>query len=275
MVDERIDELVAAVRASAKYGAISPDLIRRVGLRELATRRGQKDAIKATKNKLHQVAGAFLDARPPYVAWLELLRNSVAPEPDATHSTRSSTLQAACLAIMRHHASTRERLPILAPLYRAVFERLPPVTSVLDLACGLNPLAAPWMPLAPGARYYACDLYADLAEFLNGFFALAAIDGRAWACELLSAPPEQPADLALVLKALPTLDQLAKDAGRALLRQINARHLLVSFPARSLGGRDKQMAEHYEARFTAMASEEGWQVERFAYPSELAFLVTK
>lgn len=273
--EEAIDELVAAVRASAKYAAISPELIRRVGLRELVARRGMKDAVKATKNKLHQVAGAFLDARPPYAAWLDLLRDSIDREAHSTLSTQNSTFQAACLEIMRHHASTRERLPILAPLYGAIFERLLPVTSVLDLACGMNPLATPWMPLAPGARYYACDLYADMAEFLNGFFALAGIDGSAWACDLLTEPPEQPADLALVLKALPTLDQLAKDAGRALLRQINARHMLVSFPARSLGGRDKQMAEHYEARFAALASEEGWQLERFVFPSELAFLVTK
>jgi 16S rRNA (guanine(1405)-N(7))-methyltransferase len=63
--NNELDMLVEAIRASKKYTAISEDLIRSIGRRELAARRNQKAALKATKNKLHQVAGAFLDARPP------------------------------------------------------------------------------------------------------------------------------------------------------------------------------------------------------------------
>src|SRR5215211_5261539 len=72
-----IDILVEAIYASKKYAAISEDLVRSIGLRELAARRNLKEAIKATKNKLHQVAGAFLDARPPYDDWLAQLKASV------------------------------------------------------------------------------------------------------------------------------------------------------------------------------------------------------
>jgi 16S rRNA (guanine(1405)-N(7))-methyltransferase len=176
---------------------------------------------------------------------------------------------------MRHHASTRERLPILDSFYNTVFEALPPIASVLDVACGLNPLAIPWMPLAPGATYTACDLYADMIDFLNGFFRLAGIDGRAQVCDLISGPPRQRADLALVLKTLPTLDQIARDAGRDLLRALDTPYMLVSFPARSLGGRDKRMAEHYAERFEALVGAEGWQAERCEFAAELAFLVRK
>src|SRR5690349_15701189 len=68
-----ITELVVSVCASSKYAAISEDMIRSIGLRELAARRNLKEAIKATKNKLHQVAGAYLDGRLPYDEWLALL----------------------------------------------------------------------------------------------------------------------------------------------------------------------------------------------------------
>jgi 16S rRNA (guanine(1405)-N(7))-methyltransferase len=176
---------------------------------------------------------------------------------------------------MRQHASTRERLPVLDSFYRTIFGALPPIHSVLDVACGLNPLAIPWMPLTPGATYTACDLYADMIDFLNGFFEIAGIAGRAQVCDLVSGPPRQSADLALVLKTLPTLDQIAKNAGRELLRALDARFLVVSFPARSLGGRDKPMAEHYAQRFEALVAAEGWPVERFEFPTELAFLVRK
>ena len=66
------------------------------------------------------------------------------------------------------------------------WRRLPPIRSVLDVACGLNPLAIPWMPLAPDVHYYACDIYADMIAFLNGFFQIAGIDGQAQACDLVS-----------------------------------------------------------------------------------------
>ena len=270
----QLEELIHTVRASKKYAAISEDLIRGVGGRELAARRNLKEAIKATKNKLHQVAGAFLDARPPYAEWLAQL-DSASAEGDSKPITQDSKLAAICRDIMRHHASTRERIPMLDGFYRQIFAALPPVRSVLDLACGLNPLALPWMPLAPGAAYFACDLYADMIAFLNGFFRLAGVAGQASVCDLVSAPPRQRADLALVLKTLPTLDQIARDAGRDLLRALDVPSMLVSFPARSLGGRDKRMPEHYAERFAALVAAEGWSAERFEFATELAFLVRK
>jgi len=277
----QIDALVDAICASKKYAAISEDLVRSIGLRELAARRSLKEAIKATKNKLHQVAGAFLDARPPYGAWLAQLEAIAQPsgaqaeDQNLELNTHNSKLREACAAMMRQHASTRERLPVLDSFYREIFGALPPIGSVLDVACGLNPLAIPWMPLAAGATYAACDLYADMIEFLNCFFELAGIAGRAQVCDLASAPPRQSADLALVLKTLPTLDQIARDAGRDLLRALDARYMLVSFPARSLGGRDKHMAANYARRFEALAAAEGWPAERFEFPTELVFLVRK
>jgi 16S rRNA (guanine(1405)-N(7))-methyltransferase len=284
---DHIAELIQAVQSSQKYSAISEDMIRSIGLRELAARRNLKEAIKATKNKLHQVAGAYLDARLPYDEWLALLSETrrQADEDagkrvdigidDSQFSIFNSQFKTACRTIMLHHASTRERLPILERFYATTLASLGPVRSVLDLACGLNPLALPWMPLASDARYYACDIYADMIAFLNGFFAQASVHGHARICDLAAGAPDEQVDLALVLKALPPLDQQAKHAGRDLLRALNAQHILVSFPAQSLGGRGKGMAENYEQRFRALAEAEGWVIERFVFPTELAFLVRK
>ena len=48
---------------------------------------------------------------------------------------------------MGYHSSTRERLPILEQFYARALADIPPARVVLDLACGLNPLALAWMPL--------------------------------------------------------------------------------------------------------------------------------
>src|SRR5262245_25974969 len=263
----RLEELVRSVVESPKYRAISEDLVRRIGLRELAARRSLKEAVKATRNKLHQVAGAYLDGRPDYAAWAEQLA--------AAAGAGDDELRHASLRIMQHHASTRERASILDTFYKTALAGLPPIHSVLDVACGLNPLALPWMPFAPEATYYACDIYTDMIAFLNESFRLVGVRGQAHVCDLVADPPRQPVDLALVLKVLPPLEQLDKRAGRDLLRALNAEYLLVSFPARSLGGRDKGMVEHYASHFLALVEAEGWPVERFEFATELAFRVRK
>ena len=71
---DELDALVAAVLGSSKYRAVTPDLVRAIGARELAARPNLKTAIKATKNTLHQAGGAFTDAPIDYDRALAELR---------------------------------------------------------------------------------------------------------------------------------------------------------------------------------------------------------
>jgi len=265
--DDALDRLVLAVRGSAKYASVSETFVRHVGAAELSKRRSLKEAIKATKNKLHQVGGAYLDAAGEYPRWLAELRQAAAQGDPA--------LRDACRAIMAHHASTRERLPFLETFFAETLAGIAPVRSVLDVACGLNPLAIPWMPLAPGATYLACDIYHDMMDFVGAFLALAGVTGRAFACDVIHEPPAERVHLALILKTIPCLEQVDKAAGLRLLDAVRADYALVSFPARSLGGRDKGMIVHYEARLRALLAERRWPVQRFEFETELAFLVDK
>ena len=260
-----LDRLIAAVLASAKYRAIDPDLVRRIGATELTKRRNLKEAIKATKDTLHQVAGAFQDHDMPYTRWLEALQEAN-PQGD---------LRSVCREIMGHHASTRERLPILEELYAEVFADLFPITSVLDLACGLNPLALPWMPLAPAPTYHACDIDADMMSFLGAFLPLAGVQGTATVCDVTQAIPQELVDLAFLLKAIPCLEQIDKSIGRRLLEDIPARHIVVSFPGKSLGGRGKGMLAHYEAHFQELVAGTEWAIRRIAFPTELVFVISR
>ena len=291
MKDEKalpIDALVREIQDSAKYRHVSIDLIRRIGTRELTIRRNIKEAVKETKNTLHQIAGAFLDPKMRYDIWLQQLQQATTSNTDGITSRQSPTtrlpppsplLLAPLQDIMTNHASTRERLPLLDVFYAQTLAKIAPVRSVLDLCCGLNPLSLPWMPLAPDATYHACDLYGDMMAFLNAFFALAGIAGVAEVCDVAANPPTQSVHLALLLKALPPLEQSDKHAGLRLLQALHAEHILVSFPTRTLGGRGKNMSDSYGNRFLALIADEvednGWQVERFAFPNELCFLVSK
>ena len=176
---------------------------------------------------------------------------------------------------MQTHASSRERLPILDEFYRETLAEIAPVRSVLDVACGLNPLAIPFMPLAVGATYTACDIYTDLADFLDQAFPLLGVSGSALALDVTRTIPPEQVDLALIVKAIPCLEQVEKGVGARLLAGVNADHVLVSYPARSLGGASKGMRENYAAQFDDLAAGRGWTIRRFDFANELAFLVTK
>jgi 16S rRNA (guanine(1405)-N(7))-methyltransferase len=263
-------QLIEAIQSSAKYRHIDVEFIRALGAAELEKRRNLKEALKATKNKLHQVGAAYQENTPHYARWLEALRGAPqAGDPAQLHAT--------CKEIMSHHASTRERLPFLPCFYSALLADIAPISSILDIACGLNPLAIPWMPLAPGARYYACDIYQDMTDFLRASFPLLRVDGEATVCDVIQQCPTRKVDVAFVLKTIPVLEQVDKNAGRRLLQSINADHLVVSFPAASLGGKHggkgKNMEANYEAHFNELVAGQPWSIQRYSYATELVFVI--
>ncbi len=266
--DEQLAALVEAVCASTKYRSVCPELIASIGKQELGKRRSLKEAIKATKNRLHQVGGAYLDAREPYAIWLRQLQ-------EAAQVGDQLRLLDVCRAIMSHHASTRERLPILERFYAEIFAALPPVRSVLDIACGLHPLAIPWMPLAEGTMYYSYDIYQDMTDFLQAWLNMLPLHGQSQAIDVLQSCPAQRVDVAFLLKAIPCLEQIDPAAGRHLLQSIQADFLVVSFPAHSLGGRKKGMIAHYETQFHALLADQyQWHIiKRWECESELVFVL--
>jgi 16S rRNA (guanine(1405)-N(7))-methyltransferase len=262
-----LSEIVAAVGSSKKYRAICEDTVRRIAARELASHRNHRAAVKATKRRLHQVYGAFereIDYNQAY-QWLEA----------AYTAGSGAEIRAACRRILALHSSTRERLPILEELYDAVFEITGRPLSLLDLGCGLNPLALPWMGLEPGVPYVALDIDADRVRFLNRYLALAGHKPLARCQDLLSHPPDDEADLALLLKTGPSLERQEPGATLRVIEQLQTRSVVVSFAVKSLGGREKGMMDQYGWQFYEWAERRRWPVKRVDLPAELVFVVVK
>ena len=275
--DDRLDQALAAILAARKYRKIHPGLARDIAAAELAKGRTLKEAVKAAKNQLHQGAAAYLRRNLDYDDALTRLKSSVpaaSQGPDSDPSVDPS-LRTLLRRFMGAHASTYERLPILDTLYQQLFQQLSPVRSVLDIACGLHPLARPWMPLSPDVPYLAYDIYSDQIDFLNRFFDAMGYAGAAQQRNVLDGMSTPPADVAFLLKTLPCLEQIESGAGERLLHQIEAPILIVSFPNQTLAGRKQGMAQHYTANFLSQIKKAGWQAGSLSYPSELIYIVQK
>lgn len=267
--NQDLEQLVDTVLASSKYRNVCRDVITNIGLRELTKERRLKEAIKATKNKLHQIGGAYFETKINYSKALEELKLSL------ESGNRNAFLET-CKKLMQVHSSTRERLKIIEEFYSTILDDIQPIHVILDIACGFNPLSIPWMPLDDSLEYYAYDIYGDLIQFIKKFISIINIDGDAEVCDITQFPPNRNADLALILKTIPCIEQIDKSVSLRLLNSIKAHHLLVSFPIQSLGGRDKGMAVNYETRFSELISDKmTWSVKRFEFSNEIAFLISK
>jgi 16S rRNA (guanine(1405)-N(7))-methyltransferase len=262
-----VDEIARAVLAARKYRAVCPDTVRRIAARELAVRGNLKTALKETKSRLHQIYSAF-EREVDYDAAYRRLAAAYA-------AGAAPAVEAACRDALRRHSSTDERLSILNDFYAAIWAVTGVPRSLLDLGCGLNPLTLPWMRLPPAARYLAFDVDAPRVAFLNRFFSLAGLPpGAAWQ-DVLCRPPAAKADVALLLKTAPTLERQEKGGALRLLQALETPFVVVSFSVKSLGGREKGMATHYEREFLSLIQSAPWSVRQLTFSTELVFVVRK
>ena len=256
-----LDAIVTAIRAGAGYRLLAEELVRAVAAAELPKRRSAKDVVKAARSKLHQLVGAYDD----------LPRDALTRLKDA----EPAELPAVARELLASHASTRERLPAYQTFWQTVLRDMAPPATVLDLACGLNPLSLTAGALPAETVYRACDVHLGLLELCGGYLARLGQPHEVFAHDLLSGPPAGPADLVLLLKTIPCLEQADKAAGRRLLAAIEAPVLVVSFPVRSLGGKQVGMADHYAARLTDLLRGLPWQSELLDPEGELVYRLTR
>ncbi len=260
-----VEEIDCLIRAAKKYTGLSPELITRICQQEYLKYKKEKDLLKAIRKEIHIIYGSYLkeDAIPD----LRQLLVSWQPADGSPAELADQLLQL--------HASTRERFPEIKEFYAHLSGFLRQEDRVLDLGCGLNPCAIYWFPARP-LSYCAYDLNHATAELLNLFFQKSGqTDYLAGAADLIQTTPAAEADLVLMLKLFPVLEQQKKGRAFELLSQLQASRFVVSFPTRSLGGKRKGMEKFYSEFFLSRLPSEFCVVRSFQISNELVFLLQR
>nr|AEA35377.1 sisomicin resistance protein [Micromonospora inyonensis] len=268
--DDRIDQIQQAITKSRRYQTVAPATVRRLARAALVASRGDvPDAVKRTKRGLHEIYGAFLPpSAPNYTALLRHLDAAVEAGDD--EAVRSSLSRA-----MSVHMSTRERLPHLDEFYREIFRHVPRPNTLRDLACGLNPLAVPWMGLSDETVYVASDIDARLMDFVGAALTRLGVAYRTSVVDLLEARLDEPADVTLLLKTLPCLETQQRGSGWEVIDIVNSPIIVVTFPTKSLGQRSKGMFQNYSQSFESQASERSCRIQRLEIGNELIYVIHK
>ncbi len=235
-------EVIRALQATRKYGRVHPGMLGRVACRSLANH-ARRDALKAAKRALHELAGAFLDADSGRRAE-RLVRSMAVADAEGRRQV--------CRAVLGLHASSAERLPVMEELYERIWQAVAAARGaprgapvrVLDLACGLSLFGLPWMRLAPGSSYRGVDAdgrVVDLARAALPYLEVHAVrePPEVEVGDVLAPPAAASGrfDVVLMLKTLPTLERLEPGAGVDLVRRAAAPVVVISTATGSLGGR--------------------------------------
>ena len=262
-----LEALIAEVTKGPKYALIDPHLVRQIAEEEATRQPKMALAVKSTRTRLHQLVGAYYDKPFTYAQLNELLK--------AIPDNSLESLKTFALQVMPLHASTAERLQFIDEFYKESLQKLDPINSVLDLGCGLNPLAIPFLPLAAGFTYEATDVLIPMLDFLNAYFVKIGVQGWTSLLDLSTQIPSQEVDLAILLKLIPLLDQIDKSIAPRLLQELKAKAILVSFPLKSLGGRGKGMLATYHKRFEELSAGLNAEIDEYRFPNELVYLIRK
>jgi 16S rRNA (guanine(1405)-N(7))-methyltransferase len=263
-----ISELVDKIANSRSYRktGIPRRTIEDVLNREFSRFAKESEALSSVKAILHNIMAPYL-GDPDYTAETIKLAGINSGQDRAS-------VKAYCLEILTRHDSTRERIPYISDFYRTIIEIGQTPRIIMDLACGLNPFALPFMGLPKDVEYHAYDIHQPRVDLINSFFCAQHIQPLAETVDVLLDPPNVIADAAFLFKEAHRMEKRRKGCSRELVEAINAKVTFISLPNRSLDGH-RDLHQRMDALFkqisTGLAGEFGFR----AFPGETLYWIRK
>jgi 16S rRNA (guanine(1405)-N(7))-methyltransferase len=262
-----IDDMVSTVLSSKKYASIDPSVVRRICMEMAPKYPKNKEAIKAVKNELHIIYESFLQN--------ESYKNALTFLSQLPVDYDNAQLVDISMQIMQSHMSTKERLSDIREVCSFLSCHITKESSVMDIGCGFNPFVLPLLPEFPEA-FYAYDISSAGIDILNRYFAL--LKRPRYKAELLDAAyttPQDRVDVVLLLKLLPLLQQQKKGRGFSIIEELYFKKAIVSFPIKSLGGKQKGMEAFYSKLFEENLPSLFEIVTKQTFSNEMFYIIQK
>ncbi|MDP2930044.1 MAG: hypothetical protein Q8N56_00340, partial [bacterium] len=202
----------------------------------------------------------------------------VSAETKAVEGRTSHKLKETVLPILQLQSSIKERIPILDTFYQKIFAITGQPKTIIDWACGLNPLTWPWMDTAASpenCRYLGFDIDKEQNDFLNNIFKTVNLKQFEIKLGDILIDKSPQADVIFLLKLLPLLEHQQKGVSLEILKNLPANFLVVSFPTKTLGGKQRNMVDFYTKQFHDLIRNQPWQTEKILFPTELVFIIKK
>lgn len=170
--------------------------------------------------------------------------------------------------LLKTHSSTAERLEFYPTLKKIIKELK--VNSILDLGCGLNPIAL----ASPEIKYNASDIKQDELSLIKLFFKKNQIKGNVFIYDLKRIKEDLPkSDLCLLFKVLDILEEKEHKIAEEIIKKTPCKKILVSFATKKLSG--KPMSQPRRFWFEKMLTRLNLKFEKFSSRNEIFYLIEK
>lgn len=170
--------------------------------------------------------------------------------------------------VLKSHSSTIERLSFYPKLKKIIAKTKP--KSILDLGCGVNPLALATKKI----RYYASDIKEDELLIIKKFFKEKNINGETFVYDLRKISPGLPTtDLCLIFKVIDILSDSTKERNilaEKIISLVPAKHIIISFATKKISGRS--MNHPQRKWFEAILKKHNLKFEKFSSNNEIFYL---
>ena len=236
-----------------KRSLVYQKTVERVYAEQLSRYKRVKDAEKAAKTRLHAITGAFMTT-------------------GALARARAAAMSGDIRGASLFHASVNERASYADALFDQVFALTGFSNGVLDIACGLNPLYL----AARGVKgVLGLDIHMGCVSLINDCAGALNLDISARGFDIMTDELPETRGLALVMKLLPLLERQRAGAGMELLKNLRGPYALVTFPTRTLSGRNVGMEGHYAEWFESSPPPSHAVRERFTMGGELCYILER
>src|SRR3989344_1606960 len=168
--------------------------------------------------------------------------------------------------LLKTHSSSSERLSFY-PVLKKILSDLK-IKSILDLGCGLNPLALSQKNI----EYFASDINEKELSIIQEYFKKNNINGKTFVYDLRNISNDLPkTDLTILLKVLDVVSKNDKKLSEKIILNIGSRYLLVSFSIKKLSGKPMNFPER--KWFEKMLLRNKLRYEKFYSENEVFYLI--
>lgn len=135
--------------------------------------------------------------------------------------------------LLATHSSTKERQKHYQTLVKLLDRHKP--TSILDLACGINPVAI--SDAFPNASYTAVDINGDDLVIVQKFFKQRGIAGKTIQQDIRTKHSFAKHDVVLLMKVLDILETKTHTIAESIMQSLECNVAIVSFATKTLSGK--------------------------------------
>lgn len=266
---QEIQSLIDAVQASRKYRylnlpeAFLNDLI----VNEAKLGLSKREIKENFRKKLHEVIAPYLEDIDYQVETDRLINGTLG-------KLSPIELKDYALSIMQKHASSRERLPHLEHFYECIWSHIGYPSSILDLACALDPLALPWFNHSTLKTFIAVDIHKPRLTYLKTFFEHYFPFAKILHQDFIVQPITQSVDCVFLFKEVHRIEKRKPGLTRQICQQLNSKHIVISLPSSDLRGHHS-LKDYHDQLILQTIEGLGYDIEKDQVENELLYFIGK